>query len=331
MPASLISCNYDRETTELGQIEAPKPGDSGGGRYTVRYKVQMSAACGPITVIGQGQAAGGANDTIPTLWSTYSFQGDTDSGSYVKTIRVDRDPGSAFLYYVTVNYEPAEPGEIPDTGGAAIGAQASPTSQKAFFWWDRETVSNVKLLNKDGYPALNKAMLPYEDIVEHDEHRSILVVEFNVANQTQMAALTSYQGSVNQSVWGFRGTNYPARSILVRDVVSTPTLSQGYIAMNGSTPDPKAQYTHAVMRFAVTTIPGYWDESLPELSQFHYTKDSNGYVLENGFRKRTDAGCLVPINDDGTRRSEDQPVLVTSHRIRKETDFNQLPFMSLLT
>lgn len=326
MPVSILSCNLDRETPDLATIKAPGLlGSDGtyGGSYKLKYNIMMASISGPRNVCTQGLT--GSPNPLPSLWGTYSYQGDTDPHSYAKSYSVARDPKAAARYYVTVNFEPAEPGEIPPGGGTPIKAEPNPVNRAPYIWFDREVFSHVDAIEThdpsaaaaDRKTLLTHANTLYDELVEQDRTRAIMVVEFAVATLTDVINLTRrFDQSVNDDTWDFRAETYPARTVLVREISGTLVRSEGAYT-----------YCPVVMRLAFANQGQTWDVPLPEMSQTHFVKDSSSdYTMLGGFRKRVDAGSLVPINSDGTRRSDDDPVLITDWRIRREVNFGDLPF-----
>ncbi len=323
MTVSIISCNLDRKTADLATIKAPglagSAGTSGGGSYKLGYDIEMAAICGPINVVTQAVSSG-APDTLPALWGTYSYQGDTDTHSYAKSYQVIRDLKAEKRFYVTVNFEPAEPGEIPDGGGTPIKAEPNPLLRKPVYWWDRELSTRVDPIAQDGSVVLNAASNLYEELIESERAKGQLVVEFNLAAMADLIDFScKYDQSVNETAWSFKERIFPARSAMVREISAGDIKSEG-----------THTYVPVSVRVAFADIGQTFDVSRPEMGQTHYTKRSDGtYVTTGDFRQRTDAGSVIPLNADGTRRDESSPPLVTNWRIRREADFSALPFLAI--
>ncbi len=314
---SLVSINLDRNTAELATF---KVDDTNGnaGSYKLRYDVTMNARCGPINVISKGLSSG-----LPALWSAYTYQGDTDSQSFAKTYTVERDLKCQTRYFVTVNYEPAKPGELPDIVNpttpnmSPIKATANPLARAPVFWWDRELTSKTSTVQGAGnYAILNGADDFYEDLVEHDYARSLLVVEFPVANNNAFIDLSrTYDHSVNLQAWTFKLLTYDPRTVHCREVSCSPMITEG-----------DYRYYTVTMRFAFAPLGKTWDTQLPQMGHTYYTKKSDGTyeVDDGGYRKRTTVEFMVPLDVDGTRRPDGQPVLISSIRALREVDFNPL-------
>src|SRR4051794_40711420 len=117
MPVSIFECALDRNTAELANFAASGlRGSDGstGGQYKLKYNVVMQTLCGPRNVLAQSWT--GSPHAVPSPWSTYSYQGDTDEHSYAQTYSVSRNPQSQQLYYVEVNFGPAAPEDVTLNG-----------------------------------------------------------------------------------------------------------------------------------------------------------------------------------------------------------------------
>lgn len=318
MPVSIISCNYDRTTPDLGTFKVEK-GNGQVGSYKVRYNIMMAGISGPLNVWTQAQ--GGSPDAAPAMWATYSFQGDTDTHSFCKSVSVERDPKHNYRYYLTASYEPCEPGEIPDGGGSPIMSVANPVSRKPVYWWDRELSTRVEAVDQAGSTVRNAANNLYEELIETERAKGLLVIEWNLSTMAELIDLSrKYDQAVNATTWSFKERLFPDRSVMVRSI-------------SGGTCKTEGAYTYypVAMRLAFADIGKTWDVTKPEMGQTHYVKDSTGaYVTTGTFRQRVDAGSLVPLNSDGTRREDSAEPITSVWRIRREADFAAMPFMSIV-
>ncbi len=319
---TIVSCNLDRSTAELGAFKVEKTSTvTTGGSYTLRYNIMMQAACGPITVVSQG-ISGGSPNALPALWTTYSYQGDTDTHSFCKSLKVERDLKKETRYYVTASFEPAEPGELPDIGnpatpnGAPIKSEPNPFLRSPVFWWDREVANRNYTIDTNGYVIRNNASDFYTDLVEDDHARSLLVIEFPVASNNDFIALSQrYDRAVNATAWTFKLKTYAARTVLCREVSCSPLIAEG-----------SYRYYTVSMRLAFAPLNETWDSPQPQMGRSYYTKLPSGAFETDaaGYKKRTTVDYDVPLEADGTRRADDQPVLVTQVRAKREIDFNPL-------
>ncbi len=319
MGVSIISCNLDRSTAELAEFKVEK-GNASAGTYKLRYNVVMAARTGPIDVVAK--ALSGSPNAIPALWATYSYLGDTDLNSFCKKITVERDLKVDTRYYVTANFEPAEPGELPDISnrtlpnGAPIRSVANPLLRSPVFWWDREVTSKNYTIDANGYVIRNNASDFYTDLIEDDHARSLLVIEFPVATNNDFISLSQqYDHAVNSAAWTFKLQTYPARTVLCREVSCSPIIAEG-----------QYRYYTVSMRLAFAPAGKTWDTPVPQMGRSYYTKLPSGAFETDaaGYKKRTTVDYDVPLEADGTRRADDQPVLVTQVRAKREIDFNPL-------
>lgn len=311
---SITSCNVDR-SGKLGTISVDEE-NGAAGKYELTYTIQMIAACGPLAIIKAAQGLVGAGiDTLPTLWSTYSYKGDTDDKSYAKSLTVSRNEKGATLCYVTVSYEPLAPGEMPDGGGVPILAEPDPLKRKPVFWWEPELSTKLRTVAQDGSAVKNFANGLYSDLIETEHTKSIQVVEFNVATANDVNTyIRAYEDSVNVNDWNFRGTIYPQRSVNIRSVSAKPPQSEG-----------DHTFCTVKMRIAFAALGQVWDVALPEMGQTYFTKTGGAYDLDaQGFRKRGNAGSLVPLASDGTRLDDGSPILTTPWRVAREVDYGPL-------
>ncbi len=314
MTVSIISCELDRSTPKLSTLKTDRVNGT-AGTYTLKYNIMMASVAGPINVLTAALA--GSPHPVPSLWATYSYGGDTDSKSYAKSFQVDRDPKHNARYYVTVEYEPLEPGEAIESTGAPVNAEPNPLLRKPVFWWDRTVHSDLDIHDHSGVVIRNAANDLYQELVEHDRTKGVLVAEFNVATTGDFIDLQrTYENHVNAGSWTIRGRALPARTVLCREVACSPAKVETTFI-----------YFRVSMRFAFTESGFTWDVNRAEMGQAYYTKDSGGaYVMDGDNRKRTDVGSVVPLNLDGTRRDDGEPVLITSWRVKSEADYGALPF-----
>lgn len=317
MSVSILSCSLDRKTADLATFKVEKTANIQGGSYKLGFDIVMAAICGPINVYTLG--LGASPDPLPALWSTYSYQGDTDAHSYCKSVVITRDLKAEKLFYAIANFEPAEPGEIPDGGGAPIKSVADPVLRKPVYWWDREVFTNVDSADQSGSVLRNPANNLYEELEEHERPRGLLVVEWNVATLAETLDISrKFELAVNATTWSFKERILPDRSAMVRSVSAGDLHSEG--AYN---------YYPMSMRLAFADLGKNWDIPKPEIGKTYFVKNSGGYLTANGYRKRVQAPSPVPLASDGTRLPDGEPVGIRMWRVRREVDFGTLPFMSI--
>lgn len=294
------------------------------GTYRVRFIITTDGLLGPKAVLSGALAlSAGSNDVPPNLWATYAFQGDVDIYSYAREFTIEKDSRSNKLYYITATYLPCPPGEGPrlSIANTPVNSVTNPVGRAPIVWWDREVFSLPVMFDKDGKKVVNKCKDYYPEDDEIESSRGVLVIEQNVATLDEVIFYSrTFDQRVNASAWSVVGSNYvvPARCALVREVSSGPMQTeQGY------------NYFHVVFRFSLNFDT--WDLKKAEYGQFHYTKTAGGSyeTVTTGNVTRlafTDAQALVKLDEDGTRRDDSQPAIITSWKVRKEADFGELPF-----
>jgi len=196
--------------------------------------------------------------------------------------------------------------------------------RKPVIWWDREVFTHTAQTQYDGKALTNPVNGLYDDLVESERSRAVMVVEWNVQYGYSIAEYTErWDQAVNNSGWTFLGKTYDPRQVVVREVSSGKVVTEG-----------SYNYYKARMRLAIAAKNETWDEPIPQLARHYFTKSSSASFDEEpgqaGVYKRTAAPDLVPVNDDGTRRPDNQPILVRKVRARKEENFTQLPFVALV-
>ncbi len=318
MPTSIISCNLTRDETRLADFRV-RTNNGTVGAYRLKYKIEMAGPVGPKELIEQATTAG-APDRLPKIWDTYSFEGDSDPNSYVKHHEIDREPKSKRHYYVTVTWEPLEPGEPPGDGGAPIDSHPVPTERKPRFHWERQVTSSLQHTDTNNYVILNYTNTLHDDLIEHDRTKAILVGEINSSSIAAAINLErKYANAVNSIAWTFQGVVIEPRAALIREVVSGQVQNEGAFT-----------FIPTQFRIAFADIGSNWDDVLPEMSQTHFTKTGGNYDVDpaTGLRKITSAGRSVPLAADGTRLPDGQQVLTRAWPTRKQADFNLLTILN---
>lgn len=327
MPAvSVTACNLDRESTKMGTIKvgSAQLDSTVGGSYTLRYVVRTASAASPISVIVGGQTIGtGGMDQIPQLWSTYSYKGDTDAYSFCKSIDVERSSGSDTLYYVTCSFEPCEDGELPEGDSTPRDATQNPTSRPPRIWWDREVYSHIPTVDNAGKVITLPTKALYDDVIEKERTRAILVVEWNIGTFFEFSKLhQDYENSINDPNWNILGrTDIYPNTAVVRQISCSKVKNEG-----------SHIYYTASMRFAFAETSKTWLEQMPLLARQYYKLGTGSAIEEEspGIYKRYSAQELVPINADGTRRPDNQDVAYANVNVYRPKNFNTLPFMALI-
>lgn len=306
---SVTSCAYDYK------VRSASFDEHNLGSYEIGYIVETSGLMGPQSVANG--ALLGSPHALPSLWSTYSYNGDTDNYSWARDYNVTPDPKSTKLYYITVQYRPNEPGEgSSSSGGDPINAEPDPLAREPVIWWDREVQTKVALRDQSNAEIVNPCQDYYPEDIELEVPKGILVVEINVETAGDVALLSrTFDCAVNASSWTFGGEAFPARTVCCREVSSGPAITEaGYV------------FYHVVFRFAFAEDGYTWDEGKLECGQFHWSKTSGSYDMFAGFREVTDAQKIVALDTDGTRLPDGDPYVFKYWRVRREVNFNGLPF-----
>lgn len=307
---SVLSCAYDVSTAnaEFDQHNL--------GRYEIGFIVTTDGLMGPQSVANGALLS--SPHPLPSLWSTYSYQGDVDNFSWARGYTVRRDPDSRKLYYVQVKYLPLEPGEGSQTESEdPVESEPNPLDRAPVVWWDREVTTELVTRDIDGKTIRNKCEDYYPEEDEIEKPKGILVVEKNVATLGEVVSLSrTFDNAVNGSPWSIGGVSVPSRAAKCNQVSSSaPCTEAGYT------------YFRVVFRFSFAEDGKTWDLLKSELGRFHWTKTAGGsYEMFKNRRAVTDAKKIVGLADDGTRLDDGQPLTITAWRVRREANFNTLPF-----
>jgi hypothetical protein len=311
------------------------------GTYTLTYQVFTDGILGPQAVANG--ALSSSPHALPARWSTYLHPttSESDPLSRARRYSVQADPETKFRWFITVTFMPPDPGEVLIGGTTPIKATEIPVNRDPVYWWDREVFNVIVNHDREGKAIRTKAESLYPDIIELERARAVLVVEFNVKTMAEVAYYTNaFDGAVNSTSWTVQGITAPERFALCREVSCGPPISEvvSSAAYN---------YFHLTFRFVfagnqftgfgppptpgqpITLSGNPWDYRMAEIDDSYWQKnESDEYILNSeGFRQRflPEAGYCA-LNDDGTRRDDGLDVLFTAWRIRREVDFNFLPF-----
>ena len=314
MPISLLYCRFSRE-----QIGGAQFNERNLGTYTVRWECEVdksSGIYGPQSVAVEALTTG--PNMLPSLWTSYSYQGDADSTSFARDYNVrQRSAGNVYLWDIDVTYRPLGPSEPSGF------SNTNPLSRPTVYWWDTETFTRVIGFDKDGNEIANKVGITYDEPLEQEETRGVLVAEWNVASLATVINLNRiYENSVNQTSW----QGISPRAALCRQMRSGPLMTEA-----GTT------FYRMIAKFAIKENGETWDRGILEQGYNAFMKDDQGqYVLENDAtvptrkrRKLLSDRFSEPrkLDEDGTLLPDDTPGIFTFWRTRKETNFNSIPFV----
>ena len=289
---------------------------------TITYEVVTDAVMGHKAL--KAAAESSSPHALPAYGATYSYQGDTDSSIYLLSRQVSpkSDTGTQKYYHVACTYSPPPDGDITIF-------EPDPLQRSPIVWFDREGYTRIVERDIFGNPLTNSAGVVFDTPYEEEDIRTVLVVEFNVGGLTAQGGALSglaqcggyarfLRNAVNSSTWTVLGMQFPPRTVLAREVASTPPIVQGAYT-----------YYHLSFRFVFanggsTTSPNdpsTWDVSfLNRGYQALRVPNQQGSLYDIGVPEpkllATD-GTVLPDNAIGTFKS---------YRLKREVDFNLLPF-----
>ena len=278
---SVTACHYDQDSPCSVQYD-----EAGRGTYTVKYIILANSLMAPGAVLAGARGLGGGNDAIPAKYSTFSYQGDTDAYSYQLRADLSSRTGkeSNYVWTAIVHYSPIDNARTTfKNPGDMI---AVPTNRPVSWWWDREVYTRTVDKTFDNKPVLNAASEPFDEQIEEEETRGVLVAEKNVANLGLVIGYNRlYEGAVNSVTWNHAtyGISLGPRTTLCREVSSGPVTIEGSYS-----------YYRVTFRFAIKENNGTWDHE--ELNRGFRAKDPNDL---NGPSKEIYREALVPDGNGG--------------------------------
>lgn len=313
--ATVVSCTLDRETASASVDERNR------GTYQLRWIVKTNGKMSSRAV-AQG-ALTASPHPLPSQWATFAYQGDTDPYSYARPYLVTPDPKSVVLYYIDVTYSPLEPGEAPGI------ANVTPTLRPAIADWDTEVYTDYVDRDISGNEIVNKCGKRYDDPIEVERTRGVLVVEFNVATLAAVIAHNlTFELATNSSGFTIFGTAIGERQAFCRSVQSQRQQTEGGTI-----------YYTEIYRIVFKKPGETWLRGIAERGFQHFKKDDHGNFerAPNNDKQLfdgTDAddGGIeyaepVRLAADGTKLPDDEPGIFTDWFIEKEANFNNLPFL----
>lgn len=284
------------------------------GTYTLKYDIETSALMGH-RLVANGAAVSSPNP-LPTWGQTYSYQGDTDADAYAHNYIIESVPECQTRYMATVVFAP------PPDGGSLESFEPNPFDRPPIVWIDRECYTRFVDRDIFGNEMKTKAGQPYIITPELEQVRGVLVVEFNVNSLSTVAGyMRTYSNATNSASWTLLGASIPPRTALCREVTSSPPVTQGLYT-----------YYHLAFRFAFADEGENWDVPALERGQLWFKKESGEFVTEDfmglTFKKLfADAdGGERNLAADGTPLAEGEVGIFTDWRLRREVNFNSLPF-----
>lgn len=281
------------------------------GHYTLKYDVVTDG------IMGHGAVTDGALTSsphaLPSWGQTYSYQGDTDATAFAQRYEIESVPEVQSRYVITVNFDPIE--------GDVNQFDPNPTERPAIVWADKETFTQFIYKDAEDKAILNKCGRPYIDGYEEEDTHGVIVVEFNVLT---LAEVIQYQRflrrATNSTDWTFLGVTIPARTAIARDVSSGQPITEGAYT-----------YYRLSIRFVFADDGEKWDKKFLEQGVQYFTKNGAGaFVLDaDGNKKLSPPGGEpepVRLDAEGLKLADGADDVFTDWRIRREVNFNTLPF-----
>jgi hypothetical protein len=294
------------------------------GTYIVRFQIMTNSVMGPKEVTTG--ALSSSPNALPAQWATYAFNGtDSDSYAYAQRydLRLTHSEADRHEWIAEVTYAPMPDGvENPTTWQAA-----DPTARPALYSWDREAYTEIVERDINGNATINRARQPYDEPMEQEATRSVLVVEKNVSSLSSVVGYArKFENAVNSETWTL--VNAPARTALCREITSGPLVREGAFS-----------YYRLQFRFAFQETGLTWDRYMLErgfkVIVFEVTPTGTFPKLVNATAPPFPAEDGEPVNEpvllaaDGTQLPAGGVPIFTPWRTRREVNFNQpsgLPF-----
>lgn len=317
---AVISCKRARTSPTL------KTDKQGRATLTVVWNVETSDPTdGPISVLnGARNIDGGDNDPVPPRGSGYAWPGETFGGVLLLEYDVQRrhDDRNRNLWTITATYSVPDPGQSPneDRGDA--------TTIPIKYRLEHVSFTEVVEEDKDGQPIVNAAEQEFDEPLEQEQSRLVLVAEkifLSAQPPAQLAidALLSivalnrtFKHTVNDATFlGAGPREWFCHTIPASDM----TIDGNGIA-----------YRTATIRLELN--PKKWDRKVLNRGFKHYKTAADKTLLQatTTMVQQDGTEIKVPTNEpvllaaDGTRLPDGQLGNFITFRVRRETDFDQL-------
>ena len=288
------------------------------GVHQITYEVMTDSIMAPAKVVNDAVAS----LSLPTAWSGYSYAGFTEATSVLRSydVRLKNPAISQYLWMITCEWAPLEPGEDEDQDNA------NPLNRPAQYAWEDEVYTRVIDKDRDGKAILNSAKKPFDEPLEAEETRGVLVVSINVANLGLCIYYNRlFQNAVNRTTWDIGGQPCPPRSVLCRSVSASRVQTEGTYT-----------YYDLEFRFAFKEDGGTWDEVILNRGLMkrvvNLTPDNDPDTADDFLWEviKDDKGQVITepvmLDDNGIPLGKDAEPTYSTFRIRREVDFAGLPF-----
>jgi len=286
--------------------------DKNRGHYQLNYDVATNGVVGHRALVNQAALA--SPHALPSWGQTYSYQGDTDTTVFAQNFTVDSIEGSQQRYVVTVKFDPL------DVEGGSEQFEPNPVDRPAIVWADKETFTRIIDKDATGKPIRNLCKRPYMIDYEEEDTHGIIVVEFNVFTLPQvMEYMRFLRRATNKEPWFFLGVEFPPRTVIARDVAAgVPVTENEYT------------YFRVAIRFVLADEGETWDVPFQEQGFQTYVRRNNVLLTDADGNLRLLPSPPYPeavnLAADGTKLPDGGTPIFTKWRVKREVDFNLLPF-----
>lgn len=294
---AVSECAYDRVQPASAAFD-----ERNRGQYQVRYQVLTDSQMGPQSV-ANGALTSSPNP-LPSLWSSYSYKGDSDNHSFARDFNVSfaENIDSGQKWHIDIGYRPLDSGET-----SSDVSNTNPLIRPASYVWESEVF--IERLERDifGNAIINKAGDGYDIPLEQEETRGVLVASWSVGTLANTISLNrTYENTVNSAT--FLGA--PVRTVLCREMKSSPQQTE-----SGTT------YYQMRARFSFREDGKTWDRGI--LERGYRFLESNG---ENPptFTPKDTGGDAVLLAADGTKLPQGQVGIFTDWQTYRLANYNNI-------
>jgi hypothetical protein len=325
------------------------------GTFTLRWLLDTDGFMAPAEAYYYALTNGVGPHPVPSLWQSYSYLGYVLPHAlaqdfhvkllYVAAIPLDPpDPQNRASrpgprYALDVTYRPLEPGtKAPDPMDPMKPsiADVNPLVRPPVVSWDSELRTRFVERAQDGRQIRNYAKQRFDEPVEIEDSRGVLVVEWNVANLREVIQHNrKFELTVNKSNWRLFGNadafEIPARAAFCQRVESQPQIHELGVTY----------YTevYRIVLKGANEVEPTWDVYVAEQGYQYFKQDTMG-----GFIKDSDGNnVLFPrpgdpdfgrdqpfrLETDGRKRPDADEGLFSQWEVRRQADFDSLPWMPL--
>lgn len=281
--------------------------DKGVRRYKGVYRaVTNSRTDGPASVLLGSQSA--SPNPIPRRWAVYNVTGELDIGSYCRKRSVSLESASASrkVWSISCEWDTPEPGQEPDRDEDPL---ARPTQYRV----ESETFTVLVDEDKDNAPIVNAAGKKFDEPIEEESTRLVLVAQRNLSSLDQIIAqMVTYQGRVNSAT--YRGE--AARRWLCRSIVASDIQEQNSV-----------QFYSVTYRLALRENGLKWNKRILNQGFAHYDQpasDPNRKVIDATDDHQQKVSEPILLAADGTRLADGVVGNFLEFEIRPEANFQNL-------